>query len=379
MNAGTWLLIAFYTPLIASAQAAVNLDKIYGGKSFAENYPETAAFLQGFIPVLIVRIFFLILPYVLKFLAGHTRPPTRVAIDQRTVQMYSDSLIGMGLLGTFLSSIFFGSFSDIVERALDFNTLRDSLAENIPKVSTFYINYIIYAGLLGLATEISQIVTILFDLAGWSDHYEVYWFYYWPSTIYIFILVATYMVISPLIIVFGAIYYFLAYFTFAYQLIFVYKERDVEGRLFTIVYGRLHAGIIIGQICVILQFVLKENYLQAGLLLPAIYITQYNIRRYQDSFGKYFKFPSLKAASEYDNQAILDWVGNPTEYEHELLSQNTMFFEKSISMQDVEDVPSPNREDREGVNYPLIASGVQNEQIIDGRPIRAESTASLKD
>jgi len=382
------LLILFYTPFIVAIQGAANLDNIPGVDDWAKDHPNAAGFLQGFIPILVVRLFFQILPYVLHWLARLIRPYSRVDIERQTVKSYIDCLIGMGLLLSFISSIFLGSFSTIFQEAFDLNNLRDTLARNIPKFSTFNINYVIFATFLGLSAELSQVGIIFNDIFCWrNDHYEVYWFYYWPSAMYIFVLVAAYAVISPLIIVFGMFYFFLAYMIFAHQLIFVYKPCDLEGRVFTTIYGRIHAGVIIGQICLISQFALKENYVQAGLMIPAIFITLRNIRKHRSTFGKYFLNASLKAANEYDAEAIQDWIGKPgrSEYEHELLSEEAMrsgFEENSISMQDVsEDRQDAARGKEEDINTRLINSGsIQiNTDAIQIRENRAESTTSLKD
>eukprot|EP00494_Astrolonche_serrata_P032422 UN32691 len=198
----------------------------------------------------------MLLPWVLRYIGAIAYPYTKIELEISTIRRYTDCLVGMGLL---LSVVASGIFSDF-KKFVDFETSLEILATLVPENSTFYINYIVYACFFGLGTEISQVIVLAFELVGISGHYEMYYFYYYPMILFMFSICLTYAVIAPFIVIWGACYFLCAYFIFTYQLLFVYKPRACGGRLFPIVYSRLHVGLYIADVVLIGMSVLKDGY-----------------------------------------------------------------------------------------------------------------------
>eukprot|EP00494_Astrolonche_serrata_P024250 UN24508 len=126
----------------------------------------------------------------------------------------------MGLLVTFIAG---GVLQDLQSMS-DPSDWISTLGENVPRNSTFFVNYIMFSGLLGLGVEISQVVKIGKSIIlGDSKRPEFELWIYYPVTIMYFTITLTYISIAPIILVPASVYFFLAYFIYLYLLLYVYK------------------------------------------------------------------------------------------------------------------------------------------------------------
>merc|ERR1719205_244852 len=117
-----------------------------------------------------------------------------------------------------------------------------------------------------------------------------------------FTICTTFAVISPFILIWGALYFFISYFVFTYQLVYCYKKgNDTGGQLFPTVFSKLMIGICIGQVVVIAMFVLKEAAVQAALFA---FVPIYTLATRSSSLKKYavyFSMSSLESMQEDDD------------------------------------------------------------------------------
>ena len=67
--------------------------------------------------------------------------------------MYTDCLIGMGLLVSVFAAVFSGGFTSVSD-------ITDTAAEEMPSQSVFWMGYILNAAFFGVALELSAIVRI---------------------------------------------------------------------------------------------------------------------------------------------------------------------------------------------------------------------------
>lgn len=278
-SAGEWLtticyilLIILYSPLMIFVQAVANLDSIAESWSAADAFLDLStglrAFLTGLCPILIYQLFFLFLPNILYHLSGYAVPLTKSEQENAALKKHADSLIGMGLLVTFLAG---GVLQDI-DKLGDPAQWIDLLSTEVPRNSTFFISLIFFSGLLGLGLEISQVVTYIVDLLGFWEPPEFQWYVYFPTFILYFAITCTYAVISPLIMIPSILYFFLLYFTYLYRILYCYKlPFDSGGKLLPAIVSRLYSGIWISQLVLIGLFTLKEGYVQSALMLVMLF------------------------------------------------------------------------------------------------------------
>jgi len=113
-----------------------------------------------------------------------------------------------------------------------------------------------------------------------------------------FTICVTYAVVSPIILIWGCAYFSVAWFTYTYQLIYVFKRsNDTGGASFPAIYGRLNNGMIIGQLVIIAMFVLLKAMIPAVIF---VFVPIYTIstKSSAKSFGYYFKKTCVNTANE---------------------------------------------------------------------------------
>ncbi|KAG0190793.1 hypothetical protein DFQ28_001517 [Apophysomyces sp. BC1034] len=112
-----------------------------------------------------------------------------------------------------------------------------------------------------------------------------------PSLLIVFIIVLEYSTISPLILVFGTIYFCITYVVYKYQLLYgnqklvgyrsithafsavYFRQYESSGALWTMAFPRIIAGVIVFQLTMAGIFVLKNFYTLGALCIPLIGLT----------------------------------------------------------------------------------------------------------
>lgn len=112
----------------------------------------------------------------------------------------------------------------------------------------------------------------------------------YPQAILIFTIIMLYSVVQPLIVIFGAIYFGMAYIVYKYKLLFgpynfslpstislltsccavFYKPYESQGQAWPITFVRLIWGVIMFQVFMEGILTLKKAYISALLLLPLL-------------------------------------------------------------------------------------------------------------
>jgi len=96
----------------------------------------------------------------------------------------------------------------------------------------------------------------------------------YPQAILIFVMTLLYSVSQPLILIFGAIYFGVAYVVYKYKLLFVfYKPYESQGQAWPITFTRLIWGVIMFQIFMSGLFILRKAYIISTLVTPLLAAT----------------------------------------------------------------------------------------------------------
>ncbi|ORX53130.1 DUF221-domain-containing protein [Hesseltinella vesiculosa] len=240
--------------------------------------------IQYFLPTLSVVIFMAILPMILNGLSIIEGFPTRSEAEESTFSKYFFFLLVNVLLIFSISSALFKTLTDILE---DPTELANILATTLPQVSPFFVNYTIIHGFLMLPFQllltgpvILQLFHRIFTCKTPRDYAEVLaprmYNYGWgyPMPVFLFVVLLVYSTVSPLILVFGTIYFSLSYLVVKYQLLYVYfHPYEVAGRMWPLVFSRIIIGLILFQVLSIGLFVLNKAYTLAFLLAPLVLLT----------------------------------------------------------------------------------------------------------
>ncbi|TFK68047.1 DUF221-domain-containing protein [Pluteus cervinus] len=96
----------------------------------------------------------------------------------------------------------------------------------------------------------------------------------YPQAILMFVITLLYSVVQPLILVFGAMYFGVAYVVYKYKLLFVfYKPYESQGQAWPITFVRLIWGIIIFLLFMTGILTLRKAWIMSSLLIPLLAVT----------------------------------------------------------------------------------------------------------
>jgi hypothetical protein len=286
------LLIIFYSLIVVFIQGLANLDNLASVWSeFAEVLeisPEAVALIQGSLPAIILSFFFMVLPKNLACLSSMCKMPFKTDEDSLTSGRYADCLVGMGLVVSIFASGIFSSL-DAIEN-ISSEDVWTSLGNEVPAQSIFFVTYVITTCFINIALDLAMVIPFLKNLFCFYSPQTFAYGSVHAVNIFMFTICMTYAVVSPIILVWGCLYFLIAYFTYTYQLLFIFeRSNDTGGSRFPSVFGRLCNGMIIGQIVIILMLVLVKSMVLAGLFVLIPFYTLYmksEAKKYAYYFGR---------------------------------------------------------------------------------------------
>ncbi|RUO98913.1 hypothetical protein BC936DRAFT_140763, partial [Jimgerdemannia flammicorona] len=186
-----------------------------------------------------------------------------------------------------LGTTFLNTIIDLVYTPTSILTL---LANSLPQGANFFVNYVVFntcAHAMELVQLGSQLFGHFFATLPFiaitprvlSKHTRPWWFpfyYYYPNHILVFVIVITYSLIQPLIIVFGLLYFAIALVVFKYQFAFAYVRRyESGGKYYRRMLRYTSDGLIVFQLLMIGLFYLKKAVVAGTLAIPLLVLTGY--------------------------------------------------------------------------------------------------------
>jgi len=307
-NFGTmvYILIIFaFTGIMTTVTALVSLENIallWSGFADVLTWNTTlTSLLQSAVPSLLYWAFIKLLYYFLRLLSKVSVPDFEYDLIVLTLKRYSDSIIGTGLL----VPLFAGSLFSLTSFSV--SGLWEVLGVEVPANSVTFIIYVITACFIKMGVELILVTPFIKNVLGLYTPRLFKYDEYFGVAILMFTICTTYAVVSPLILVFGAVYFLFGYIIFTYQLVYVYKKGNEHGgRLTPTVYERLNYGMVIGQLVVAAMLILLNALYQAGLLLIVPFITTYINWNSLKKYGQFFGCSSLATLGESDRKLQQD-------------------------------------------------------------------------
>jgi len=295
------LLIIFYSPIMVFIQGVANLDNLAnmwsGFDAIVNLSSEVKALIQGSLPAIILSVFFMILPIYLAFLSSLCKLPFKTHEDSLTLGRYADCLVGMGLLVSVFASGILSSIDSIDE--LSPAELWTELGNEVPAQSIFFVTYVITACFINMAMNLAMVIPFVKNIAGLYSQSTFDYGKAYGVNIMMFTICVTYAVVSPIILIWGCLYFMVAYFTYTYQLIFVYeRSNDTGGSSFPAIYGRLNNGMFLGQLVIISMFVLVDSMSVAAVFALVPFYTMTTKSNAKRDYAYYFEQTSVRSAKE---------------------------------------------------------------------------------
>ncbi|OUM63314.1 hypothetical protein PIROE2DRAFT_10155 [Piromyces sp. E2] len=311
------LLILLWTIPVAFISSLINLDTIYSvfpslGKVVSGLGPTVANTAKNIIPITVLSIWLSFLPDILQKFSELQGIETYSWIEQSLLSKYFFyQLFNILLIFTVVGTI----FKTITEILNDPKSIIRILAEQFPKVSPFFMNYVILQGFLCLPLQlinpgsfIMNLILRLFKFCKTPREYSnasdpviisLNYGYHYTIPLLIFVIALTYSCIAPLILIFGCLYFVIAYIIYKYQFLYIhYPKYETYGRYAPMLVNRCMAGLIIFQITMVGIISLKTESLYGIYVGPLIPLSLLAVWWFKKAFEGHVTFLSLETISK---------------------------------------------------------------------------------
>ncbi|RIA95977.1 hypothetical protein C1645_756070 [Glomus cerebriforme] len=281
------LLVFTWTVPSTLVASLLNLDTLKKISPWLEKFAEKNEILKGLIqgplPTLALVILNAIIPIVMEFLSKLQAFKSRSAIEASTFAKYFFFLL-INILLVFTVVTWLGAFKEIAENPTE---IPIKLAKTLPRVAPFFINYIVLQGiglypfriLMFKDIAMACLLRIIFantprDFAESSTPQLIDYGQELPPIVLIFILVLVYSSLTPIILLFGTIYFLFGYMCYKYLLLFVYfHPYESAGLSWPKIFRRIVVGLYIFQLLMIGYLSLRKSFYLSVSLMPLLVIT----------------------------------------------------------------------------------------------------------
>lgn len=244
--------------------------------------PVILNFIQGVLPPLFLAILFLILPWLMRLLAGFSGVTTGGERELRVQNFYFAFVFVQLFLVVSLAA---GISRTVVTLAHNPLSVTATLAQDLPGASNYFFSYLILQALSISSGTLLQLGNILMLLMGrfqdttarqkvsriigrsginWGTLIPIYTNFGTIGLIY--------SVISPLILLFMILTFSFIWFTYRYQMIYVsFPAAETNGLIFPKAINQLFTGLYFMELCLIgLFFLVKDEKNKIACLPQAI-------------------------------------------------------------------------------------------------------------
>ncbi|KAH6576985.1 hypothetical protein BASA50_002620 [Batrachochytrium salamandrivorans] len=220
---------------------------------FISQYSWLRMLVTSVLPPLIIQISNMVMPYLFDALSGLQGRESTFKVQQSTFCKYFFFLVfNVHFVFTIFSAAW-NTFSNLFTNPLSW---LENIATSLPSGTLFFVNYLILNIIL-VPIELLRPMPYLFSMFGRSwkttprEYYEVdvmastinYAFTY-PPQILIFVIVLCYSIISPVVLIPGAMYFGITWLVLKNQLVHVYvKKTENYGRMWIMAFNRSVLGL----------------------------------------------------------------------------------------------------------------------------------------
>ncbi|ORE03576.1 DUF221-domain-containing protein [Rhizopus microsporus var. microsporus] len=241
-------------------------------------------FVSSFVTTVALNIVTSVLPLIFDALGYYQGLRSRSAIAESTFSKYFFFLVFFTLITFTLAN---ASMQTVIDFANNPTSIPERLADTLPNIAPFFINYVILQGFLLMPMNLLLLGALIVrgfyhaficktprdhaeNRAPWSFNYGTGY----PVPLLVFIIVLEYSCISPIIMVFGAIYFCFTYVVYKYQFLYVYfRPYEAAGRLWIMTVPRIIFGLVLFQLTMTGYFVLRKFIALGATCAPLIAIT----------------------------------------------------------------------------------------------------------
>jgi hypothetical protein len=129
----------------------------------------------------------------------------------------------------------------------------------------------------------------------------------YPTQLLVIVICFTYASITPIVLPFGALYFFGSLLVYKKQALYVYRPTyESGGSLFPAVCDRTIVGLILSQLTFLGYCVIRKGRIQPILLIPLPIMTYFTMSHLRNHYGNPGKALSLERARQIDHHPPAD-------------------------------------------------------------------------
>ncbi|WFD32409.1 hypothetical protein MSPP1_003455 [Malassezia sp. CBS 17886] len=279
--------------------------------------PRVRAFVQKNLPTLLLTAFNACVPAAMQESTYFQRIRTRSSIDDSVVHKYYLYLLFSVVFIFMVTGTIFGVLSELAENPM---RLLDKFAQSLPAARNFSLSYVIFQALaiqplqlLQLSSILARVVRRLFVADTPRERTYMHTApvmrgsVLYPQALLVFTLSVLYGIVSPLIVVFGAIYFGVAYVVLKYQLLNVLdKPYESHGSAWPLAVTRCIWACYLFQIFQLSLFSVRKEVVSSLLIIPLIMLTAWFHSTVEKTFA-----PLTSHLNLYDIYASDDGTDSP--------------------------------------------------------------------
>ncbi|CAG8405881.1 unnamed protein product [Penicillium salamii] len=238
--------------------------------------------IEGLLPSAALAALMSLVPIICRVCARRAGVPSKARVELFTQSAHFVFQVVQVFLVTTLTSAASAATAQIIQNPL---SIKDLLAENLPKATNFYISYFILQGLTMSSMALVQImsalvfkfVTTFFAYSPrrlfqrWAELGSLSWGNVFPVFTNMAVIALTYSCIAPLILGFAFLGLYLVYQAYRYNFLFVYDiEIDTKGLVYPRALQHLLTGLYLAEVCMIGLFAIKGAI--GPLIIMAVFL-----------------------------------------------------------------------------------------------------------
>ena len=267
---GTITNISYLTNLVTFLKFIDDLPQIIKGV------------ISGLLPSIALALLMALVPPILRICARQMGLPSTARVELFTQNAHFCFQVVQVFLVTTITSAASAATTQIIQDPL---SVKDLLAENLPKASNFYISYFLFQGLILSSGAVVQVIGFLvfkllralFDKTPrklyqrWARLGGLSWGTVFPIFTNMGVIAITYSCIAPLILAFASVGLYLVYQAYRYNLLFVYdSDVDTKGLIYPRALQQVLTGIYLAEVCMIGLFAIRAAI--GPLIMMAIFL-----------------------------------------------------------------------------------------------------------
>lgn len=276
-------------------------------------------FVQKSLPTLLLILINALVPVAMRYSTYFQRMRSHSRIDHSVLSNYY-----LYLLFSVVIVFLFTNLRDML-RELSQSPMHmiDKVAQSLPVARNFSLSYVVFQGLAIQPFQMVLLPTLLRNelyrwLCGSTPRARAHMFRapsmsvgtLYPQALLVFTLAVLYSIVSPLITVFGAVYFGVAYLVLKYQLLNVLdKPYDSHGHAWPLAVKRCLWALVLFQVFQLSLFSVRKQVVNSLLIVPLIGYTLWFTMRLERTF-----LPLTSYVNLHDVYAVEDDTQQPRTY-----------------------------------------------------------------